>query len=551
MKSSFLDRHPNLDWLWRFFKETRTDVPSEHIALMRFLVVIVLFIFGFLIIFVRNVEIVFFEQLPKHVARKTDQFNMVRGNVYDRNQQLLATTVLGHSLAVDPKKIQDPERTAQKLISVFPNLELNGLLRSFNQKRDFVYVVRDITPKQMAAVKNLALDGMIYEEIPHRVYPYGNLISHLLGTLNIDHQPQSGIEYGQNRSLIKLDNIDLSVDVRIQQILYTEIESIQKRFQAKGSAGIIMNIRNGEILAMVSLPDFDPNTPSAPDENRINRVTKGVYEMGSTFKIFNTALALELKTTRLESQFDVSQPIQIGNYTINDFEQNLPILTVEQIFIQSSNIGSGRMADQFTSQQQSSFLRSLGLLTAPSLEIPEIGGPILPKPWDRTQKITVSYGQGISVSMLQMVRATAAMVNGGILIKPTLLRLDSSEPVSGVRVISEDTSSKIRRLMRLAVAQGTGSAAMKSDYQIGGKTGTAQKVDPLTLKYSNSSVNASFIGVFPFEKPEYLVMILLDDPKGEGNRHNQNSAGKVAVPAVSSVISQIGPLLGYTQAKQP
>lgn len=547
----FLERHPTLDWLWLVFTKKRTDVPAENIALLRFLVVIILFILGFLIILLRNIEVVFFVQLPQHVSRAAEKYNMVRGNIYDRNSQLLATTVMGHSLAVEPKKIVDDFETARQISTVFPELDPLTLSRSFNRNRAFVYVKRDITPKQLAAVKALNLKGMIYEEMPHRVYPHGNLLSHVVGMVNIDHHPQSGIEYGRNKDLINLDNINLSIDVRVQQILYGELQTVMKRFAPKGAGGIVMNIRNGEILALVSLPDFDPNHPNAPNENRINRVTKGVYEMGSTFKIFNTALALELKKFQLDTEIDVSKPITIGSYVINDFEEHAPVLTVEQIFTQSSNIGSGLIAEQFTTEEQRGFIRSLGLLKAPLFEIPEVGAPIPPRPWDRTQKITVAYGQGISISMLQMARATAAMVNGGILLEPSLLLNDTTEPVSGTRVISQDTSQKMQRLLKLAVLQGTGAAAKSSEYPIGGKTGTAQKVDPETRRYSNSSVNASFVGVFPIDNPQYLVMILLDDPKGEGVGRYQNTAGKVAVPAVSSSVSQIGALLGKTIGGAP
>ncbi|MDI9408165.1 MAG: penicillin-binding protein 2 [Candidatus Pacebacteria bacterium] len=551
MIAKFLERHPIIEWLWLVFSKQRTDVAPDQIALMRFSLVVALFLLGFLIIFVRNLDVVFFVQLPQHVPRTAEKYNMVRGNIYDRNGQLLATTVMGHSLAVDPKKIVDSNETARQISTVFPELDPLTLSRSLSKDRSFVYVKRDITPQQLAAVKSLNLKGMIYEPMPHRVYPYGSLLSHAVGMVNIDHQPQSGIEYGRNRDLVNLDNVNLSIDVRVQQILYGELQTVMKRFTPKGAGGIVMNIRNGEILGLVSLPDFDPNNPYVPDENHINRVTSGVYEMGSTFKIFNTALALELKKLRLDSQFDVSQPIVIGNDSINDFEKLSPILTVEQIFTESSNIGSALISDQFTTEQQRGFLRSLGLLKAPSLEIPGVGAPIAPKNWERIQKITVSYGHGISVSMLQMAKATAAMVNGGILLEPSLILNETTEPVHGPRVISADTSQKMQNLFKLVVQQGTGGAARSSEYPIGGKTGTAQKVDPETRRYSNSSVNASFVGIFPIDNPQYLVMILLDDPKGEGVGRYQNTAGKVAVPAVSSTVSQIGALLGKTVGAKP
>ncbi|MCX8501165.1 MAG: penicillin-binding protein 2 [Alphaproteobacteria bacterium] len=535
---------PRIVRLWNRLTKWELTAPLEDIAIGRFLVAIGLILILFSSIFMRNAYIALLSKPTKQFAFRSDPKNLFRGNILDRNQHLLATTVTGYNLTVDPSRVKDKDRLVAEIVKVYPQLDPVAFRQALETRQKYLVVARDISPQQMALVQAKQLAGIRFENMPHRVYPYGNLLSHVVGSMNMDHQPQSGIEYKLNDQLKNLDTINLSIDVRVQQILHDTMQDARIKYQATGAGGIVMDTENGQLLGLVSLPDYDPYRPQLTDPSLINRVTLAAYEMGSTFKIFNTAMALHYNTAQLDSLYQVDQPIRIGPYRINDFEKHQPILSVAEIFTLSSNIGSGQMADQLSSQQQMDFLRSLGILSSPSLEIPEVGRPIYPRSWNRTERITISYGQGIAVSMLQMARATAAMVNGGYLVNPTLLANSDGNGADRTRVISAEISEQIQSLMRLAVERGTGAAANGSGYAIGGKTGTAQRPDEQNQGYSRTSVNASFIGVFPMERPRYLVMILLEDPKGLGAGRTENTAGKIVAPAVRTVVSQIGPILG-------
>ena len=530
----------------RIGRVIRWELVASHedTALGRFTVTIALFFVLFLVVFGRNAYIAFSPAPTKPFAARTEAKNLYRGNILDRNQHMVATTVIGYNLAVDPRAITDMDWQVSQIVRVFPQIDPQALRQLFNSKQKFAYVARDITPQQMAIVKQLKLQGVIFEPMPHRVYPYGNLLSHVVGTMNIDHQAQSGVEFSLNNQLRNLDTINLSIDIRLQQIMHDALQDSMNKYRATGAGALILDIRNGEILSLVSLPDFDPYRPQLTDINLINRVTMAAYEMGSTFKILNTAMALHYNIANLDSQYRVDEPIRIAQYQINDFEKHSPIMSVADIFAFSSNIGSGRMADQMTSQQQIDFLHSVGILSPTTLELPELGRPIYPKNWNRIEKITISYGQGIAVTMLQMARATAAILNGGILITPTLLANKDTSGALIQRVISTETSQKMQGLMRLAVVQGTGSAANGSGYNLGGKTGTAQRPDDKKTGYSRTAVNASFVGVFPMDRPQYLVMVMLEDPKGLGLGRTENTAGKIVAPVVKKVVAQIAPMLG-------
>ena len=337
--------------------------------------------------------------------------------------------------------------------------------------------------------------------------------------------------------------LQLSLDTRIQHTLRRELFRSMAEFSAIGAAGIVMDVNNGEILGMVSLPDFDPNQLDAVGpEARFNRVTQGVYEMGSTFKIFTTAMALDLGKVTMQGGYDATDPIRISRYVIRDYHAKKRWLSVPEIFMYSSNVGSAKMALHVGPTGQRGFLRNLGLLEPSPVELAEIGAPLVPARWRDINAMTISFGHGIAVSPIQLVASVAAMVNGGILYSPTIIKRPVGRPLVGKRVIKPATSEKIRRLLRLVVAQGTGRKARAEGYLVGGKTGTAEKV--VGRRYKTKALMSSFVGAFPMNAPRYVVFAMLDEPSGTEKTHGYATGGWVAAPIVGSVISRIGPMLG-------
>jgi cell division protein FtsI (penicillin-binding protein 3) len=337
--------------------------------------------------------------------------------------------------------------------------------------------------------------------------------------------------------------VQLSLDIRLQYILRDEISRQIAEFSAIGGMGIIMDVNTGEVLAMVSLPDFDPNSPGTATEQTIfNRATLGLYEMGSTFKIFNTAMALESHTATLASSYDATNPIHIGRFTIHDDHPQRRWLTVPEIFEYSSNIGSAKMALEAGTERQKDFLGRLGLLKAPGFELPEIAAPLVPSPWQPINTMTIAFGHGISVSPLQTVTAVSAVVNGGVMHRATLVKHPDGEAVSGQQVLSNRTSEDMRKLLRLVVERGTGKLAAAPGYLVGGKTGTAEKVSG--HHYARHALLSSFIGVFPINDPRYVIMVSVDEPHGNAKSFGYATGGWVAAPAVSRIVTRIAPLVG-------
>ncbi|HYM01714.1 MAG TPA: penicillin-binding protein 2, partial [Stellaceae bacterium] len=342
---------------------------------------------------------------------------------------------------------------------------------------------------------------------------------------------------------------ELSLDLRLQYILRAEISRQINEFSAEGGMGLIMDVNTGEVLAMVSLPDFDPNNPppaplpgAAAQSPTFNRATLGIYEMGSTFKIFNTAMALDTRVATLASSYDATAPLKIGRFTIHDDHPQHRWLTVPEIFTYSSNIGSARMAMEAGTDRQREFLERLGLLKAPAFELPEVGAPLIPSPWRTVNTMTVAYGHGISVSPLQMATAVSAVVNGGILHRATLIKRPPGYAPSGQQVMSAKTSAEMRRLLRLVVEQGTGKFAAAPGYLVGGKTGTAEKISG--THYDRKELLSSFVGVFPITDPRYLVMISIDEPHGNKQSFGFATGGWAAAPGVSRVVQRMAPLMG-------
>jgi len=466
-----------------------------------------------------------------------------RADIVDRNGIVLATSLATFSLLANPTQVQDADEAAKELAGVLPDLSVAELKAKLATDKTFVWLQRNLTPHQQYDVTKLGIPGLYFQAEEKRVYPLGPLVSHVVGFTDLDNKGIAGIEDSFDDVLAGGRHpVQLSLDVRIQQILREELARGIADFTGIGGAGIVLDARTGEILAMVSLPDFDPNqVNTASPEERFNRATLGIYEMGSTFKVFNTAMALDSGRIHLSDRFDV-HPIVIGRYTIHDFEPMNHPLSVPEIFMLSSNIGAARMAMEMGTDSQKSFLAKVGMLRPVSIELPELGRPLFPAEWRPINTMTIAFGHGIAVSPLHVVSGVAAMVNGGIMRPATLIKRKPDEVSDGQQVISPATSNLMRELFRLVVQAGTGKAAEAPGYLVGGKTGTAEKT--LAKGYSTNARLASFVGAFPINDPRYVVLVMVDEPKPNAHSYGFATGGWVAAPVVSRVVQRMAPLLG-------
>lgn len=468
-----------------------------------------------------------------------------RADIVDRNGMLLATTLPSVSLFADPKLIPDPAAAVADLVEIMPGLDANALYQKLaDRERRFVWIQRHITPRQQFEINALGIPGIDFHSEERRFFPGDRTMAHIVGFTNVDGTGLAGVEARFDRRLRDEEApLALSIDLRLQEIVRRELQAAIDTYSAIGGAAIVQDVRTGEVRAMVSLPDFDPYTPGdEADEGRFIRTTLGVYEMGSTFKIFNTAAALDAGTTTIANRYDATQPIRIGGFQIRDFHAEDRWLTVPEIFVHSSNIGSVRMAVELGRERQQEYLRRLGLLTPSTVELAERQAPLVPAPWRPINTMTISYGHGISVSPVQLTTAVAAVVNGGIYRPATLLRRQPGEPVPGERVLHPQTSDIMRRLLRLVVNEGTGRRANAEGYLVGGKTGTAEK--QRGGGYDRDSRLSSFVAAFPMTSPRFVVFAMLDEPKGTQETFGYATGGWVAAPVVRRIVEQMAPLVG-------
>jgi len=504
---------------------------------------------AFFVIGVRLFDVVVFnanDNLRRAAAREIVRpSTMTRADIVDRNGTLLATNLRTASLYANPHKISDPDIAAARIAQVLPDVSEEVLAAKLAADKSFVWVRRNLTPRQKFLVNHLGIPGLDFQDEEQRVYPHGHLAAHIVGFTNVDNVGIAGIEQSMDAAIAGAkEPLRLSVDIRVQQILRQELAAQIEKFKAIGGGGIVMDVRSGEVVAMVSLPDFDPNAPAqAPDETRFNRITLGVYELGSVFKIFNHAIALETGAATLTKRYDATKPIHISRFRISDFHAENRWLTVPEIFEHSSNIGSAKMALDIGTEAQRNYLGHLGLLRRTSIELPEQAQPMYPAQWREINTMTIAYGHGIAVSPLHLASAVAATVNGGILRPATLIRARTPE-TGGVQVFSAETSDKMRRLLRLVVEKGTGKNAEAPGYLVGGKTGTAEK--QVNGSYKRNALISSFVGVFPANAPRFVVYAMLDEPKGIKESYGYATGGWTAAPVVGSVITRMAPLFAIT-----
>lgn len=480
-----------------------------------------------------------------------------RPDVLDRNGEILATDVKTMSVFAEPRRIIDKDEATELLTAVLPGLDARELRERLGSRKGFVWIKREVTPHQRDEVFHLGLPGVGLLAENKRVYPNGPIGAHVLGFVNVDNAGIAGIEkyidgqgladlHGAGFSLTPEDlrPISLSLDIKATHAVRDELERGIAHFKAKAGAAAILDVNTGEVVALASLPDYDPNKPvDALDPLHINRMNVGVYEMGSTFKALTIAMALDSGKVNLNSRLDARGTLNFGRFRIHDYHAQNRALTVPEVFTYSSNIGTARMALGQGVDRHKTFLRKMGQLTRMRTELPESAEPIVPKTWGELNTMTIAFGHGLAVAPLQAMMAVGALMNGGYLLTPTFLKRSEAEAKKDApQVVRAETSEAMRYLMRLNAEIGTARRVNVNGYYVGGKTGTAEKV--IGGRYSKNRLFTTFMAVAPSDKPKYLFLTIMDEPQGLPETGGYATAAYNAGAVTAQIIERVGPLVG-------
>ena len=480
-----------------------------------------------------------------------------RPDIVDRNGVVMATDIAVSSLYSDPRKITDIDEAVELLTATLPELDAKTLRGRLTQPgKAFVWLKRQASPEERDAVYNLGIPGVGYVNERKRVYPLGRLAAHTIGYVDVDTKGIAGIEkFLDDQGALYTASLgepetqtsqpaQLSIDIRVQQAVTDEVAKAVVKFKAKSGGGIILDTETGEILALVSLPDYNPNAEDKRlTSDQQNRLTSGVFELGSVIKAVTFAMAFDYGTTSMTATYDARHPLIIGNARISDFHATRRMLTVPEVFTNSSNIGTARMAMQVGLEGHHEFLQRVGLLDRLVTEVPESARPLLPRIWNKLASATAAFGHGFAVQPLQGLSVVADLINGGMSVPPTFLKRTKEEAqVLAHRIVKPETSEKMRYLFRLNVTEGTAAKADVIGYRVGGKTGTAEKV--INGHYSKDKSLATFIGAFPMESPKYAIFVMLDEPQALPETYGFSTAGWNAVPTAANIIERVAPLLG-------
>ncbi|WP_413468342.1 peptidoglycan D,D-transpeptidase FtsI family protein [Mesorhizobium sp. B1-1-8] len=478
-----------------------------------------------------------------------------RPDIVDRNGEVLATDIKTASLFAEPRRIIDADEAIEKLSTVLPEIDYEQTYRKLKSGAGFVWLQRQLTPKQQADILALGIPGLGFRTEKRRFYPSGETSSYIVGLTNIDNQGISGMEkYIDEQGLSDLQAsglavardlrpVKLSIDLRVQHVVRDEIAAGLERYRAIGAGAVVLNVKTGEVIAMASVPDFDPNNPyNAQEKDRLNRMSAGLYEMGSTFKSFTSAMALDSGKATMASRFDASHPIRVGHQAIHDFHGKGRVLSLPEVFLYSSNIGSAREAELVGIEGHREFLHRLGILDKMQTELPEVARPTEPKVWKQVNSFTIAFGHGVSTTPLQAAVGCAALMNGGYLIEPTFL-VRSQEDAMAVakKVVSEKTVEGMRYLYTLNAEKGSARNARVPGYRVGGKTGTAEKV--INGRYSKDLNFNTFVAAFPMDDPQYLVFTIADAPHPEKPGMTDVAANNAGVMA-GNIIRRSAAMLG-------
>lgn len=483
---------------------------------------------------------------------QTPHYHTGRANIIDRHGHILASTITTNSLYANAKKIIDAKRTADQLITVLPTLNRKSLIQKLQSDKQFVWLIRHLTPLQQEKILELGLPGIDFMPDQRRIYPYGALTSHITGLTDIDNQGISGIEKSYNQQLLTQgDPLQLSIDMKIQYAVKDSLQQGLKEFSADAGAAVVMDLKTNEIVALVSLPDFDPNkTVNIQDRSFFNIITSGMYEMGSTLKIINTAMVLDCGAAKMSSLFDTSAVLRVGRFTITDYRANHGVINVADIFVHSSNKGSARMALAAGTENQKNFFKKVGLLERNKLELPEFGKPLLPKHWREVNTITMSYGYGLAISPLHLLNAVASIVGGGCRKQATLTYQPRTDTPCQ-RVVSPQTSQTMVQLMRLVATEGTSRKANMPGFFVGAKTGTRNLL--MNGRYQKDRVATSFVAIMGENQnePRYIVVVLLENPHRTPRTYGFNTAGWNAAPVGGAILARIAALTGMKPTATP
>ncbi len=493
-----------------------------------------------------------------------------RADIVDRQGRILATNFETHSLYAQPRQMIDPEAAATRLAEIFPDLDRDELLEDFTGKRKFLWIKKKISPEQKQAVHDIGDPGLLFGPREMRLYPNGSVAAHVLGGAGFGKEGVSaaevigvaGVEKEFDDYLRDPANGDrplqLSLDLTVQAAAERVLDGGMKLMNAKGATSILMDVHTGEVISVVSLPDFDPNERPRPPTSGFdpsvsplfNRAVQGVYELGSTFKIFTAAQAIDLGLVAANTVIDIRGPLRWGKFSIRDFHNYGNALTVSEIIEKSSNIGTARLAQQIGADRQRAFLEDLGMLEPTPVEIVEARGgqPLLPKNWSELSAMTISYGHGISTTPMHLAAGYAAIANGGYHINPTVLKQNG--PQHGERVMSAEAADAARQMLRRVVTEGTASFARVPGYQVGGKTGTADKPKPRGGYYEDKVI-ATFASIFPSSNPRYVLVVTLDEPSVIAYGEERRTAGWTATPVAAEMVKRIAPLLGLRPQVEP
>ncbi|MFU1477124.1 peptidoglycan D,D-transpeptidase FtsI family protein [Roseovarius sp. C7] len=492
-----------------------------------------------------------------------------RADIVDRKGRILATNFDTHSLYAQPQQMIEPERAVRELVKIFPDLDEQRLLRDFTGKRKFLWIKKKLSPEQRQAVHDIGEPGLLFGPREMRLYPNGKLAAHVLGGASFGREGVhaaevigvAGVERffddrlrdpAQGHEPLKL-SLDLTIQSAIERVLYGGM----RLMNAKGAAAVLMDVHTGEVISIASLPDFDPNdrprpavTGDASDSPLFNRAVQGVYELGSTFKIFTVAQAMDMGLINPNTMIDTKGPLRQDGFSIRDFRNYGNELSTTKVIVKSSNIGTARIAQMIGAKRQQEFLKSMGFFEPTPFEIIEAAGgkPLLPARWNDLSTMTISYGHGLSSSPLHLAAGYAAIANGGTYVKPTLLHRPRVEP--GPRVMSRATAEAARTMLRKVVSEGTASMGEVPGYAVGGKTGTADKPKP-TGGYYDDKVIATFATIFPAHDPKYVLIVTLDEPVETSGKEPRRTAGWTAVPVAAEIIGRVAPLLGLRPAIEP
>jgi cell division protein FtsI (penicillin-binding protein 3) len=536
----------------------------------RLLILSVIFFCAFGVIGARMGVLAATEPAEPRAASTGSAILAQRADITDRHGRVLATNFETHSLYAQPLQMIDKERVAAELAAIFPDLNQDKLLKDFTGKRKFLWIKKKLSPEQKQAVHNIGDPGLLFGPREMRLYPNGKLAAHVMGGASFGREGVHAAEVIGVAGVEKYYDdllrdparqgapLALSLDLTVQAAAERVLYGGMKLMNAKGAASVLMDVHTGEIISIVSLPDFDPNARPSPlvegdasDSPLFNRAVQGVYELGSAYKIFTAAQAMDLNLVNNQTMIDTGKALRVGGFNIGEFQKkNYGVLSVEDIIIKSSNRGTGRMALQIGVKRQKEFMKAMGFMDYTPLEIVEAKGgkPLYPERWTDLSAVTISYGHGISNSPLHLAAGYAALANGGTYIKPTIIKRTGAP--KGTRVMREDTARYAHQMLRKVVTEGTASFGEVQGYAVGGKTGTADKPKPRG-GYYDDKVIATFASLFPAHNPKYVLVVTLDEPTETSGKKPRRTAGWTAVPVAAEMIGRVAPLLGLRPEIEP